>query len=331
MSQKTEITNTGAIRLGKYVSCDGFDETRPLRIVTHAHADHTTGLKQSLNQCESVLMTPATRDLLSVMLGPLFLMQGKVETLGYQTPLRYGDTELTLHFADHILGAAQVLVVEDNTRILYTGDFRLQKTPIIEADILVIEATYGNPLKIRNFEKEVRKTLVSLVEKALNHGPVYIFGYYGKLQEVMHILCNEGVKTPFIMPEKVFHVSKIYEKYGVQVGRCMLENDPFAKAILEKKDACIVFHHMATKNKVAKDMFRICVSGWEFNTPCRKIAEKEYIIALSDHADFMGLLQYVKACNPKLVITDNYRVGYAVELAKEIEKRLNIKAKPLPK
>jgi len=38
----------------------------------------------------------------------------------------------------------------------------------------------------------------------------------------------------------------------------------------------------------------------------------------------------VEKCRPKMVMTDNHRYGDAFALAKEIERRLNIPAMPVP-
>ena len=331
MSLKATVTTKGAILLGTYAACDAFDETRPLRVVTHAHYDHTIGLKQSLKKCEAVVMTPATKDLIEVLKGSTFLTAGKVKTLEYKETLMYEDERLTLHYADHILGAAQVLLEDaDGTRILYTSDFRLPKSPVIEADILVMEATYGNPTRVRPFENMVKGMLISLVEEGLRQGPVYVFGYHGKLQEVMQILNDAKVEVPFIVPERIFHVSKVCEKHGMRFGGCLLSSDEDAQIMVREGVPCVALYHMGSRQYVGKDAFRIRVSGWEFRKPYRKIAENEYVIALSDHSDFNGLIQYVKESKPKLVITDNYRIGDAVVLAKEIQKRLSIPAKPLP-
>ncbi|MEM3784983.1 MAG: MBL fold metallo-hydrolase, partial [Candidatus Bathyarchaeia archaeon] len=220
MSTDASITSKGAILLGENVACDAFDPNRPLRVVTHAHADHMIGLRQSLKFCEKILMTPATKDLIDVMRGPLFLMGGFVETLDYRKTIQYGEESITFFPADHILGAAQVLVEDaGGKRIVYTGDFRIDKTPVLEADVLVIEATYGSPTCRRFFSKDVQDFLVSLVDRGLRSGPVYIFGFHGKLQEVMQILRDEGVNVPFIVPERVFHVSKVCERHGMHVGR----------------------------------------------------------------------------------------------------------------
>lgn len=64
MSLKAAVTARGAVLLGKYVACDAFDECRPLRVVTHAHSDHMLGLRESLENCEAAVMTPATKDLI---------------------------------------------------------------------------------------------------------------------------------------------------------------------------------------------------------------------------------------------------------------------------
>lgn len=332
MSTKATITPRGAIILGKNVACDAFDETKSIRIVTHAHADHMMGLHQSLRTCEKVLMTKATKDLIDVMRGPLFLMGGFVETLDYGKTIQIEEEQVTFFKTDHILGAAQVLVEDaEGTRIVYTGDFRMNGTQVLEADILVMEATYGSPTCKRTFQKNVKELLVSLVEEGLKQGAVCIFGYHGKIQEVMQILHEKDIKAPFIAPERVFHVSRVCQQHGMHLGRILLSEEREAKRLLERNSPCIAFYHMDSRSKAGQGLFRIYVSGWEFDSPCREIAQKEYIIALSDHSDFDGLMEYVRHSKPKQVITDNFRIGYAETLAKQIHKRHGIPATALPK
>lgn len=325
------MSERGAILLGRHVACDSSDDKRPLRVVTHIHYDHIEGLQQSLRNCQAVVMTPATRDLLEVMHSPLFLMTGNVKALAYGEPFQFDSERLTLHCADHIIGAAQVLVEDEaGTRYVYTGDFRLSNTPVLDADVLVIESTYGNPFQVRPFGRVVENAFVDLVETGLRSGPVYVFGYHGKLQELMQILHGNKVRAPFIVPEKVFQVSKVCEKHGMHFGKILLSSEDEAKAIVEHNEPCVAFCHMNSRRYVARNAFRISVSGWEFSCPRRQIADNEHVVALSDHADFNGLIRYVRESKPKLVITDNYRVGDASILAREITKRLGIEAKAMP-
>ena len=326
------VTSRGAIQLGKHVACDAFDENRPLRVVTHAHADHMTGLSQSLKECEKVLATPATKDLIDIMKGPLYLMGGNVETLEYYKTTRYMDETITFFKADHMLGAAQVLVTDaQGTRTAYTGDFRIDETPVIEADTLIIEATYGSPACKRNFPTDIREVLVNTVQKGLRQGTVYVFGYHGKLQEVMEILHLAGIKAPFIASERIFQISKISEKHGMRLGRILLSVEDQAKELQEKNAPCINFCHMNAKGNADLRSFRVTVSGWEFDTPMRETIDNDHIVALSDHSDFNGLLEYARRSKPKQIITDNHRTGHAETLAREIHKHLGIPATALPK
>jgi putative mRNA 3-end processing factor len=327
---KAMVTKRGAVLLGDSVACDAHDDRRPLRVVTHAHADHLVGLRTSVKKCEKVLMTKATRDLIEVIEGPDALAGDKVKTLEYGKVTRYGDERITLAYADHIVGAAQVLVEEDNgTRVVYTGDFRLDGTPVLECDTLVVEATYGDPSCKRNFNVDVRELLVSMVEQRLKEGAVYVFGYHGKLQEVMQILHDADVTVPFVMPERVFNLSKVCERHGMRLGCITPSTQHEAREMLNENLPCVAFYHMNSRGKVGLGASRICVSGWEFRSACRQIGDKEHLIALSDHSDFEGLIEYVRRSKPKRVITDNFRSN-GESLAREINRRLGIRAVAMP-
>jgi putative mRNA 3-end processing factor len=329
---KASITERGAVLLGSHVACDGFDEDMPVRVVTHAHADHLIGLHQSVRKGKKVLMTQATRDFIDSIMGSHLLRKGHVQTLDYGEAIQVGKERVTLFEADHILGAAQVLVEDsEGMRVVYTGDFRIEDTPVLEADALVIEATYGNPMCKRPFHKDVHQVLVSLVEKGLEQGKVCVFGFHGKLQEVMHVLRESGVKVPFVAPEKVFHLARVCEQHGMHIGRLLLSDEKEGKEFLNSRASCVAFYHSGSRKDVEGDAMRVLVSGWEFGLPCRRTGEREYTVALSDHSDFDGLIEYVRRSRPKVVITDGYRDGHAESFAREVRRRFVIQAEALPK
>jgi putative mRNA 3-end processing factor len=332
VNERALVTKTGAVLLGDSVACDAFDGSRPLRIVTHAHADHLGGLRKSLKCCEKVLMTSATRDLAETLNDSLKLRNAPIETVEYGKPVKYGDEKITLLKADHILGASQVLVEDaGGIRIAYSGDFRIENTPVVECDVLVVEATYGTPSCRRNFDVDIRELLVSMIEKRLRGGTVYVFGFHGKLQEVMQILRKADVEVPFVMPERVYEVSKVCEKHGMNLGCRSLSTDKEGHELLDGNLPCVAFYHMNSRQHVGLRNARICVSGWEFHSPCRQIGDREHLVALSDHSDFDGLIEYVKRSKAKQVITDNYRVSHGTVLAGEISKRLGVSAVAQPR
>ena len=332
MPANAMITERGAVLLGASVACDSFDDARPLRVVTHAHADHLVGLRRSLKKCDYVLMTAPTKDLAKIVNGSLSLDNQRVKILNYNETLEYCDEKITLLKADHILGAAQVLVEDAaSNRVAYTGDFRIDDTPVIaDCDVLVVEATYGSPFCRRPFKVDVKELMVSMIEKRLRYGTVYVFGYHGKLQEVMQILSNAHVNVPFVMPERVFRISKVCEQHGMRLGCLTLSTENGGRELLDQNLPCVAFYHMNSRSRVGLMGSRISVSGWEFNSPCKQIGENEHLVALSDHSDFAGLLEYVERSKPKKVITDNSRVRHGETLAKEITKRLGIPAIAMP-
>jgi putative mRNA 3-end processing factor len=331
VTERAHVTKTGAVLLGDSVACDAFEASRPIRIVTHAHADHLGGLRKSVKCCEKVLMTPATRDLAETLNDNLKLRNGPIETLEYGKTIKYGDEKITLQKADHILGAAQVLVEDaGGIRIAYSGDFRVENTPVVDCDVLVVEATYGKPSCRRNFEVDVKELLVSMIERRLRGGSVYVFGFHGKLQEVMQMLRQADVEVPFVMPERVYEVSKVCEKHGMNLGCMSLSTSKEGQELLDGNLPSVAFYHVNSRQHVGLRNARICVSGWEFQTACRQIGDREYLVALSDHSDFDGLIEYVKRSKAKQVITDNYRSQGNV-LAGEIIKRLGVSAVAMPR
>ena len=331
MSSRAKVSKNGAVLLGDSVACDAFDGSMPLRIVTHAHSDHLGGLRKSLRCCQKVLMTKATRDLAETLNDSLKLRDGPVETMEYNKPIKFCDEKITLIKADHILGAAQVLVEDaGGIRIAYSGDFRTEDSPVVHCDVLVVDSTYGSPSCRRKFDVDVRELLVSMIEKRLRGGSVYVFGYHGKLQEIMKLLREADVEVPFVMPERVYHVTKVCEQHGMHLGCLSLSTEKDGQELLEDNLPCVAFYHMNSRRHVGLNNSRICVSGWEFNSPCRQIGEREYLVALSDHSDFDGIIEYVRRSRAKQIITDNYRGGHGAVLAKEIHKRLGISAVTMP-
>lgn len=324
-----EIASNGAVLLGRNVVCDAHFN-RSIRIVTHAHSDHVLELSQSIKQCSYVFTTPTTRDLLSILCRIPSNTINRIRTLEYCKSIRYDDEEIKLYPSGHIIGSAQVLLKDSNgNRIVYTSDFKLPNAPIIPSDLLIIEATYGNPLNTRPFKEKVEDELVKLIKTHLRNNPVYVFGYHGKLQEVIKLLNDKGVNIPIVLSESVYKVAKVCEKHGMKIKNYLPIKSSEAIEIMKTKNYIAMFH-MSSKKYIKGNATKIYLSGWEFKKPYRVIGEKEYIVALSDHSDFNQLLEYIKESKPKTVITDNYRVGDAEALAHEITRRLNINAKPMP-
>lgn len=314
-----EVHESGAILIGKYFEVDGY-AGRPIRVVTHAHADHLYGIEESIRNAKFIVATPITIDLIEV-LGYVkqelnYYMKIKSQPLDYYKQLKVEDHVCTLLPADHIPGAAQVLVEisSENLRIGYTGDFKLtSRTEIIaNPSVLVIESTYGNPMYIRTHKDAAPQVLVDLVVEGLQkYKRVYIYAYHGKMQEAMEILRSSGVEAPFVLPAKVYYATQLLErKYGLKVGEYFKEGN----AIPSK--GVVVFKHFdsARSRKIDGSALHIVLTGRLISEPYKKVDDYTYVVSLSDHADFSELVTYVEKSSPELVVVDGSRSNNAEAL-----------------
>jgi len=325
------INEKGAVLLGKNFACDGLQKGRSVGVVTHAHADHTAWLESGLYWYPTILATPSTRDLLIAREGDWLEFRRYLKSLEYETPFQIEEEKLTLYPSRHILGSAQVLVEDyERKKYLYTSDFFVPHTPVIETDVLIVDSTYGHPNCVRKYSREeASKAIIELVRKGLKMGPVWISAHFGKLQETMNLLAEERIEVSFLVDTlEDFRGARVYQKYGKNMGNLMLRVE--GRELLKKAEPCVVFTKPGKIPPKAKEFPRILVSGWaEFDGAVSRFNENHYRVALSDHADFKETLEYIKRINPQLVITDNSR-GPGEALAEAIVERLGIKAIAIP-
>jgi len=323
------VTNEGSVLLGRNIVCDGYGSGRWIGVVSHFHADHTRLLSVALRFCKFVLSTPATRELLlltkSETLPPCL---DKLRSLHYTEGAKFGDERIMLLPAKHVLGAAQVLVeTGKGDRLLYSGDFSVPGTLPPEVDFLVTEATYGLPSMLRNYGRDqVVSSLTHLIKCSLSRGPVLIVTYQGKLQEVMSILFEQGIDAPFLAPASVFDVAQVYRKYGVEVGDCFMLGTAEAKEV--EKGPHVVF--LTLRQKVPNNSTCIYVSG-RYMAPFRQLDFNHYVIGLSSHADFNGLLWYIRKSKARLVMIDGARHDNASSFAHLVEKNLCVRCVTAPR
>lgn len=313
--ESVNIELNGAIVVGKSFTIDGFAE-KPVRIVTHAHSDHLHGLEESIRYSKHVLASPITLDLIEALgyinsdLLPFFKL--KSIPLNYHQVYVYEDEEVEFYDADHIPGSVQVLIRLKDKKLMigYTGDFKLtSKTEIMKnLNVLIIEATYGNPYYNRPFKESVPQILLDLVIEGLcKYKRVYIYAYHGKIQETMSILRTGGIDAPFVLPDRAYRVAKILEeKHGYNYGRYFKE-----KNAVFNKEKYIVFKHFnsAKDRRLDGKGLHIVLTGRLTHEPFMKVDEYTYVVSLSDHADFNDLVKYVEYSNPELVIVDGSRQG----------------------
>ncbi|MBN2579352.1 MAG: hypothetical protein JXB10_10205 [Pirellulales bacterium] len=279
----------GGLKLTKADLAVDFRRRQPRAFISHAHSDH-------LARHAYALATPETIALYHFRLGTRPALP-----VPYRQPLEWGGLRLTTFPAGHCLGSAMLKAEDGQRSLLYTGDFKLDESATAEraelptADVLVIESTYGTPAYRLPPREAAIEQLLTLVRQTLAEGAVPVIQAYvlGKSQEVTKILTAAGI--PVMQHPKVFEVSRVYQRCGVDLGRCEL-----FRGEIEAGWALIVPPGAGLSDEPARQV-RIAVTGWAVDPRTKYRFGVDHAIPLSDHADYDQLLRAVEIVHPQVV------------------------------
>lgn len=217
-------------------------------ILSHAHIDHS-GLIPYLylrGFRGRVVTTTATRAIAELLLldsakimkeeyeksniPPLFDERDVVEVMShfdaypYNKPVRLQDVKLSFLDAGHILGSAVTLLRINGLQICYTGDIGSGTSPLMnpptppkEADVLIMESTYGNRRhEDRAKAVETMKAVISDTIKAGGKVLIPVFAV-GRAQEVLYVLRNlrDKIRVKVYLDTPLgSRVTDIYKSYS---------------------------------------------------------------------------------------------------------------------
>jgi putative mRNA 3-end processing factor len=269
-----------------------FRRRQPRAFVSHAHIDH-------MARHELALCTPATAALYCLRFG-----SRATHDLPYGEPLEWGGLRLTTFPAGHCLGSAMLLAEDGQRSLLYTGDFKLgesataARAELPQADVLVIECTYGQPLYRHPPRERVLDQLFTLVREAIDEGATPVVEAYvlGKSQEVTRLLTGAGF--PVLQHPKIYEVSQVYRACGVDLGDChRYAGSPLPGHVVIVPPRMHRRGHLAGLRKTVT----FAVTGWAVHERTRERLGVDHAIPLSDHADYDELFEAVERVNPRIV------------------------------
>jgi len=287
--------------------------------VSHGHADHIKSHKK-------ILATPATAKFFKKRRG-----QTEMAILDFGESLDIDSMHIQLYPAGHVLGSSMIHIQKNGASLLYTGDFKMQQSwtaeaiEIPHADILIMESTFGSPeYRFNGNRKSLVDELVRFVEEAhqWRRSPVVLAYALGKAQEAMKILGDYGYKTKVYV--SAWELAQIYRDFGVHFKNCFLWDG----GSLAYNEVLIITPH-TRKTKAVQRLSRqrtVMLSGWANNEKTKYRYGADESIALSDHADFEELLEFVRQVAPQKVYCthglENFpfylrKIGFDAELLKK--------------
>jgi len=170
---------------------------------------------------------------------------------------------------------------------------------------------------------------VELVTAKLKSGPVHILSHRGTLQRALQVLSG-SLNCPLVASPRLCAEVTVYRGFGYGIGDIHALNSPEGKVAMSRK-RYVRFYGKGDGFPVELiEGTTIALSAYmlQSDNPVMEYSERSYRIALTNHADFEGTLEYIIKTGAKYLVTDNTRSGHAVELAQEIKSRLAIEARP---
>jgi putative mRNA 3-end processing factor len=280
---------------------------------------------------QTIYLSKGTFDLLFAEYNAdlLWRLNGNIHCVEPGKRTKVNESTIELLPNNHMLGSVQVSVELNNgIRLGYSGDFSWPINDVINVDVLVIDSTAGSPRSRRSFSQgDAEKKLLDLVHNLLSRGPIYIKAYRGTLQRALQVLSG-NVNCPIIGSTRLIQEIKVYQKHGYGIGSILDASSVDGKEVM-KEQRYLRFYGKGDSLSVDQESAStIDLSAFmtSYDDPIAEYSDRSYRVALSNHADFDGTIQYIKCSGAKFVITDNSRGGNAMELAHEIRNRLNIEA-----
>lgn len=268
------------------------DPKQPVKhaVTSHAHGDH------AIRGNENVYCTAGTAAIMECRYKKL--AAENFNTYPYREIVNLNGVQISFIPAGHILGSAQVLMIYEGVRYLYTGDFKLQTDAtcepmeFVQADVLITETTFANPATQHpDFVQEIKKLNDS------NHN--ILLGAYalGKAQRLIYLINSYCPDRQILVHHSILPLNQVYESFGYHLGKY----EPYQRKIMKAHTHGYVYivPPMTFDSYFrAKNVLRAFASGWE-----RLQLQNDISLLISDHADWNDILKTVEQVNPKHIWT----------------------------
>jgi putative mRNA 3-end processing factor len=292
------------------------DPWKPVQkaIITHGHADHAYfGHK-------SYLCHTYTKPILQLRLG-----DNNYQTLRWNEPININGVNVSLHPAGHIIGSSQVRIEIDDEVWVVSGDYKTEDDGIsgkfepIRCNTFITESTFGLPIYKWKPQQEIYDNVITWINKNKENGKTSVLLAYslGKAQRILQAI-KETTQTIFAHGA-VFNMQKMLIENGWDLAPVERITPETSKELL--KGTVVIAPPSADGTTWMKRFNPYAVgicSGWMQVRGNARRRNVDAGFALSDHADWDGLLQTVKATGAERVfVTHGFQSAFTRYLNEE--------------
>jgi putative mRNA 3-end processing factor len=297
---------------GLYCAAGNFyiDPWKPVdkAIITHAHSDHARW------GSNNYLCHTQTKPLLQLRLG-----NNNYQTVEWNEPVYINQVKVSLHPAGHIIGSSQIRVEYNGEVWVISGDYKTENDGIsgifepVQCHTFITESTFGLPIYQWKPQEEIYHQIQQWIlnNQSQNQCSVLIAYSLGKAQRVLQAVAK--------VTDNIWVHGAIYNTYETLVNAGW--HLPIVKKVTPDTskealhNAVVIAPPSADGTVWMKKFYPYSVgicSGWMQVRGNVRRSNADAGFVLSDHADWNGLLQAVKATSAsKVLVTHGFQSAFA--------------------
>ena len=277
-------------------------------VITHAHSDHA---RAGSNR---YLCHEASLPLLKLRLGPI-----QADAIAWNKPIVINGIKISLHPAGHIIGSSQVRIEYKDEVWVVSGDYKTEDDGVsgmfepLKCNVFISESTFGLPIYNWKPQKEIFENIKDWIRRnqADDKTSVIIAYSLGKAQRVMNCLKEMNVK--FFLHGAVWNVHQALLHAGHELPAAERITPETPKENFKQN---VVIAPPSADGTTWMKRFNpysvgVC-SGWMQVRGNIRRRNADAGFALSDHADWKGLLDVVHATGAqKVFVTHGFQAAFS--------------------
>ena len=277
-------------------------------IITHGHSDHAYfGHKYYLCHTD-------TKPILQLRLG-----ENNYQTLQWNEPIYFNSVKVSLHPAGHIIGSSQIRVECNGEVWVVSGDYKIEddglsgKFEPVKCNTFITESTFGLPIYKWKLQQEIYDNIINWINKNKENGKASMLLAYslGKAQRVLQAI-KETTQTIYAHGA-IFNMQQMLIDAGWNIARVVRVTPETPKELL--RGAVVIAPPSADGTTWMKKFTPYSVgvcSGWMQVRGNARRRNVDAGFALSDHADWDGLLQTVRATGAeRIYVTHGFQSAFS--------------------
>lgn len=297
---------------GLYCQAGDFyiDPWRPVEkaVITHAHSDHARP------GCQSYLCHHFTKPILQLRLG-----DGQYQGVEWNEPVYMNGVRISLHPAGHIIGSSQVRVEYGGEVWVISGDYKTEDDGIsgafepVKCNVFITESTFGLPVYNWKSQEDIFNNIQQWILDNHSEGKTSVLMAYslGKAQRLLR--CIEAIGLPVFLHGAVHNVHQALVNAGWKLPVAQRVQPDMPKEVFRGNVVIAPGSADGTPwmKRFSPYSVGVC-SGWMQVRGNIRRRNADAGFALSDHADWNGLLQAITATGAqKVFVTHGFQAAFS--------------------